>query len=155
MNFETYTERARSVIQSAQTAALAAGHQLFQPEHILKTMLEDRDRLAVNLIRAAGGNPEIVQQKTEEALRAQPSVSGGDTGLRLDQKTAKLFADADAGAGADGDADDGARYGRGRRCGVRVAVRRALTRLPRRELRASALIRGWRGSGPGPRRARR
>ena len=103
MNFETYTERARSVIQSAQTAALAAGHQLFLPEHILKTMLEDRDRLAVNLIRAAGGNPEIVQQKTEEALRAQPSVSGGDTGLRLDQKTAKLFADADAGAKKAGD----------------------------------------------------
>ncbi|MCZ4297182.1 ATP-dependent chaperone ClpB [Henriciella marina] len=103
MNFETYTERARSVIQSAQTAALAAGHQLFLPEHILKTMLEDRDRLAVNLIRAAGGNPEIVQQKTDEALRAQPSVSGGDAGLRLDQKTAKLFADADAGAKKAGD----------------------------------------------------
>ena len=103
MNFDTYTERARSVIQSAQTAALAAGHQLFLPEHILKTMLEDRDRLAVNLIRAAGGNPEIVQQKTDEALRAQPSVSGGDAGLRLDQKTAKLFADADAGAKKAGD----------------------------------------------------
>ncbi|RIJ23930.1 ATP-dependent chaperone ClpB [Henriciella barbarensis] len=103
MNFETYTERARSVIQSAQTAALAAGHQLFLPEHILKTMLEDRDQLAVNLIRAAGGNPEIVEQKTEEALRAQPSVSGGDAGLRLDQKTAKLFADADAGAKKAGD----------------------------------------------------
>ena len=103
MNFDTYTERARSVIQSAQTAALAAGHQLFLPEHILKTMLEGRDRLAVNLIRAAGGNPEIVQQKTDEALRAQPSVSGGDAGLRLDQKTAKLFADADAGAKKAGD----------------------------------------------------
>ena len=103
MNFDTYTERARSVIQSAQTAALATGHQLFLPEHILKSMLEDRDRLAVNLIRAAGGNPEIVQQKTDEALRAQPSVSGGDAGLRLDQKTAKLFADADAGAKKAGD----------------------------------------------------
>ena len=50
-----------------------------------------------------GGNPEIVQQKTDEALRAQPSVSGGDAGLRLDQKTAKLFADADAGAKKAGD----------------------------------------------------
>ncbi|WP_018148633.1 ATP-dependent chaperone ClpB [Henriciella marina] len=103
MNLDTYTERARGVLQSAQTAALAAGHQVFLPEHILKTLLEDRDRLAVNLIRAAGGNPEIVQQKTEEALRSQPSVSGGDSGLRLDQKTAKLFADADAGAKKAGD----------------------------------------------------
>ncbi|MGB3625732.1 MAG: ATP-dependent chaperone ClpB [Henriciella sp.] len=96
MNFDTYTERARSIIQTAQTAALAAGHQIFLPEHILKALLEDRDRMAANLIRAAGGNPELVQQKTDEALRAQPSVSGGDAGLRLDQKTAKLFADAEA-----------------------------------------------------------
>ncbi|MEQ9314630.1 MAG: Clp protease N-terminal domain-containing protein, partial [Henriciella sp.] len=96
MNFDTYTERARSIIQSAQTAALAAGHQIFLPEHILKALLEDRDRMAANLIRAAGGNPEIVQQKNDEALRAQPSVSGGDAGLRLDQKTAKLFADTEA-----------------------------------------------------------
>ena len=103
MNFDTYTERARSVLQSAQTAALAAGHQVFLPEHILKALLEDRDRLAVNLIRAAGGKPELVQQKTDEALRSQPSVSGGDAGLRLDQKTAKLFADAEAGAKKAGD----------------------------------------------------
>jgi len=103
MNFENYTERARSVLQSAQTAALAGGHQIFLPEHILKALLEDRDRLAVNLIRAAGGKPELVQQKTEEAIRAQPSVSGGDAGLRLDQKTAKLFTDAEAGAKKAGD----------------------------------------------------
>ena len=103
MNFDTYTERARSVLQSAQTAALAGGHQVFLPEHILKAMLEDRDQLAVNLIRSAGGKPELVQQKTDEALRSQPSVSGGDSGLRLDQKTAKLFADAEAGAKKAGD----------------------------------------------------
>ncbi len=103
MNFDTYTERARSVLQSAQTAALAAGHQLFLPEHVLKALLDDRDRLAVNLIRAAGGKPELVVQKTDEAIRAIPSVSGGDAGLRLDQKTAKLFADAEASAKAAGD----------------------------------------------------
>ncbi|WP_300391438.1 ATP-dependent chaperone ClpB [Henriciella sp.] len=103
MNFDNYTERARSVLQSAQTAALAAGHQIFLPEHILKALLEDRDRLAANLIRAAGGQPELVQQKMDEALRAQPQVSGGDSGLRLDQKTAKLFADAETGAKQAGD----------------------------------------------------
>ncbi|WP_084396223.1 ATP-dependent chaperone ClpB [Henriciella aquimarina] len=103
MNFDTYTERARSILQSAQTAALAAGHQVFLPEHILKALLEDRDRLAANLIRSAGGKPELVEQKTEEALRAQPQVSGGDAGLRLDQKTAKLFADAEAASKQAGD----------------------------------------------------
>ena len=47
MNFDTYTERAQSVLQAAQTAALANSNQLFLPEHILKAMLEDRDQLAI------------------------------------------------------------------------------------------------------------
>lgn len=103
MNFDTYTERAQSVLQAAQTAALANSNQLFLPEHILSAMLEDRDQLAVNLIRAAGGQPERVSQALESALRAIPKVSGGQGGLRLDQSTAKLFADAEAGAKKAGD----------------------------------------------------
>ena len=103
MNFDTYTERAQSVLQAAQTQALAHNHQQFLPEHILKAMLEDRDQLASNLIRAAGGQPEMVTQRNDDALRAAPSVTGGQQGLRLDQQTAKLFADAEAGAKAAGD----------------------------------------------------
>ncbi|MEM9055621.1 MAG: Clp protease N-terminal domain-containing protein, partial [Pseudomonadota bacterium] len=103
MNFETYTERAQSVLQAAQTTALANSNQIFLPEHILKAMLEDRDQLAANLIRAAGGQPERVAQLNDEALRAIPKVSGGQSGLRLDQITAKLFADAEAGAKQSGD----------------------------------------------------
>jgi ATP-dependent Clp protease ATP-binding subunit ClpB len=103
MNFETYTERAQSVLQAAQTAALANSNQLFLPEHILKAMLEDRDQLAVNLIRAAGGQPERVAQILDAALGAIPKVSGGQGGLRLDQSTAKLFAEAEASAKKAGD----------------------------------------------------
>ncbi|MEL6828888.1 MAG: Clp protease N-terminal domain-containing protein, partial [Pseudomonadota bacterium] len=103
MNFDTYTERAQSVLQAAQTQALAQSHQHFLPEHILKAMLEDRDQLAANLIRAAGGQPEMVAQRVDDALRAAPAVTGGQQGLRLDQQTAKLFADAEAGAKAAGD----------------------------------------------------
>jgi ATP-dependent Clp protease ATP-binding subunit ClpB len=103
MNFDTYTERAQSVLQAAQTAALANANQVFLPEHILKAMLDDRDQLATNLIRAAGGQPESVAQLLDEALRAIPKVSGGQGGLRLDQSTAKLFADAEAGAKKAGD----------------------------------------------------
>ena len=103
MNFDTYTERAQSVLQAAQTAALANSNQVFLPEHILKAMLEDRDQLAINLIRAAGGQPERVVQALDEAMRAIPKVSGGQSGLRLDQSTAKLFADAEASAKKAGD----------------------------------------------------
>jgi ATP-dependent Clp protease ATP-binding subunit ClpB len=103
MNFENYTQRAQSILQAAQTNALANGNQAFQPEHILKAMLDDRDQLAVNLIRAAGGQPERTAQLNDEALRAIPKVAGDQGGLRLDQATAKLFANAEADAKKAGD----------------------------------------------------
>ncbi|MEL6955148.1 MAG: ATP-dependent chaperone ClpB [Pseudomonadota bacterium] len=103
MNIETYTERARALLQGAQTAALASGHQTFTPEHILKAMLEDRDQLAANLIRAAGGRPELAAQGVDTALNKIPRVSGGDGQLRLDQKGAQLFASAEEAAKKAGD----------------------------------------------------
>ncbi|KCZ59509.1 ATP-dependent chaperone ClpB [Hyphomonas chukchiensis] len=104
MNIDQYTERARAIVQSAQTAALASGHQTLTPAHILKTMLEDRDQLAVNLIRAAGGRPELVVQGVDTALGKLPKVTGANNGLRLEQASAKLFQDAEAGAKKAGDA---------------------------------------------------
>jgi ATP-dependent Clp protease ATP-binding subunit ClpB len=103
MNIEQYTERARAIVQGAQTLALAEGHQTLTPAHVLKTMLEDRDQMAVNLIRAGGGRPELVVQGVDAALAKLPKVSGTNTGLRLEQASAKLFQDAEAGAKKAGD----------------------------------------------------
>jgi len=103
MNIEQYTERARAIIQGAQTAALASGHQVLTPAHILKTMLEDRDQLAVNLIRASGGRPELVAQGVDAVLAKQPKVQGSNAGLRLEQAGAQLFQSAEAEAKQAGD----------------------------------------------------
>ncbi|KCZ88307.1 ATP-dependent chaperone ClpB [Hyphomonas johnsonii] len=103
MNIDQYTERARAVVQGAQTLALASGHQALTPAHILKTMLDDRDQLAVNLVRAAGGRPELLVQDVDAALAKLPKVTGSNTGLRLEQSGAKLFQDAEADAKKAGD----------------------------------------------------
>ena len=91
MNFEQYTERARGFIQSAQTGALAAGHQQFAPEHILKVLLDDSEGLASDLIERAGGNARGALAATEQALAALPKVSGGSGQLYLAPATAKVF----------------------------------------------------------------
>ena len=104
MNIDQYTERARAIIQGAQTSALADGHQVLAPAHILKTMLEDRDQLAVNLIRASGGRPELVVQGVDSALAKLPKVQGSNAGLRLEQTGARLFQEAEAAAKQAGDA---------------------------------------------------
>jgi ATP-dependent Clp protease ATP-binding subunit ClpB len=102
MDFERYTERARAAVQSAQTTALAAGHPQLLPEHLVKALFADRDRLAVNLVRAAGGNPEQAQQAMEQLLGSQPRTSGGSQ-AGLSQELAQLFQLAEEDARKAGD----------------------------------------------------
>ena len=102
MDFERYTERARAAVQSAQTNALASGHPQLLPEHLVKAMFADRDRLALNLIRAAGGNPELAQQNIDKLLASHPKSTGGSQ-PGLSQDLARLFQMAEEDATKAGD----------------------------------------------------
>jgi ATP-dependent Clp protease ATP-binding subunit ClpB len=102
MDFERYTERARAAVQSAQTSALAAGHPQILPEHLLKALFADRDRLAPNLIRAAGGDPDLAQSNIDKLLAVQPRTTGGSQ-PSLSQDLAQLFQLAEEDATKAGD----------------------------------------------------
>ncbi len=80
MDFEKYTERARGFVQSAYALALRSNHQRLTPEHLLKILLEDKQGLASNLIRAAGGNPERALAAVEADLAKLPRVEGAGAG---------------------------------------------------------------------------
>ena len=95
MQFENYTDRARGLIQAAQTIAVRENHQQFTPEHLLKALLDDQEGLAANLIRAAGGKPEAALQLTDEALDKLPRVEGGGGQLYIAAPTAKVLAAAE------------------------------------------------------------
>ena len=60
MQIEKYTDRLRTLIQSAQSLALRSGHQQLTPLHLLKALLEDEDRLSGNLIDASGATASQV-----------------------------------------------------------------------------------------------
>ena len=102
MDFERYTERARAAVQSAQTSALASGHPQILPEHLVKAMFADRDRLALNLIRAAGGNPELAHSNIDKLLASHPKSTGGSQ-PGLSQDLARLFQMAEEDAKSAGD----------------------------------------------------
>ncbi|HVY90263.1 MAG TPA: ATP-dependent chaperone ClpB [Hyphomonadaceae bacterium] len=102
MDFEHYTERARAAVQSAQTSALAAGHPQLLPEHLLKALFSDRDRLALNLIRAAGGDPDLAQSNVDKLLASLPRSTGGSQ-PGLGQELAQLFQLAEEDAKKAGD----------------------------------------------------
>jgi ATP-dependent Clp protease ATP-binding subunit ClpB len=103
MNVEKYTERVRGFLQSAQTYALAEGHQQFTPEHILKVLLDDGEGMAAALIERAGGRPQDARLGVEAALAKLPKVSGGNGQLYLAQPLAKVFQTAEDAAKKAGD----------------------------------------------------
>ena len=92
MAFEKYTERAQGFIQSAQTTAQRMGHQRLAPEHVLKALLDDEEGMSANLIRAAGGRPELAEKAVDEALAKLPKVEGSGAGqLYAAPELSRLF----------------------------------------------------------------
>jgi ATP-dependent Clp protease ATP-binding subunit ClpB len=96
MELEKYTERSRGFIQSAQTLAMRSGHQQLTPLHLLKVLLDDKEGLAANLIRAANGDPANALKGVELELDKLPKVEGAGAGQTyLSQETAKLLEQAE------------------------------------------------------------
>ena len=80
MNPELYTERSRGFLQSAQMLALREGHQRLSTEHLLKVLLDDKEGLCANLIKAAGGDPRRALAGVEAEIAKLPRVEGGGAG---------------------------------------------------------------------------
>jgi len=76
MNLEKFTDRAKGMLQAAQTVAVRLNHQRIAPEHILKALLEDPEGMAAGLIRSAGGTPELAGREVDSALAKIPAVTG-------------------------------------------------------------------------------
>lgn len=95
MDLNKFTEKAKSLIQSAQMKALGAGHQIFMPEHLLKVMLEDESSLVQDLIGACGGNVQNISNAVDSAIKKFPVIEGpGSGGLQLSREVAKVFEDS-------------------------------------------------------------
>ncbi len=104
MDFEKYTERSRGFLQSAQTLAMRRGHQRLTPEHMLKVLLDDKEGMAANLIRAAGGDPAQALRSVEAELDKIPKVEGPGAGqVYMDGSLARVFDQAEQMAQKAGD----------------------------------------------------
>jgi len=95
MDLTKFTERARGFIQSAQTIALRENHQRLEPIHILKSLLDDPEGFASNLIQKSGGDAASVRQNLDIAFQKLPVIKGDAGQMILDQKTAQVVAEAE------------------------------------------------------------
>ena len=95
MQFENFTDRARGLLQAAQTIAVRESHQQLTPHHLLKALLDDSEGLASNLMARAGGDPAVALQLSEQALGKLPQVEGEGAQTYLAQDTARVLARAE------------------------------------------------------------
>ncbi|MEL7231501.1 MAG: ATP-dependent chaperone ClpB, partial [Pseudomonadota bacterium] len=102
MDIQAYTQRARSVIQQAQSEAVTRDHQQLVPSHLMLALLNEDGGLPEKLVQMAGTSPDTLRQVVEATLTKLPKVQGG-SGLSLAQATAKIFANAEKAAKKAGD----------------------------------------------------
>ncbi len=103
MDIQAYTQRARAVIQSAQTEAVTRDNQQIVPGHLMLALLMEDGELPRNLVQMAGASADALKANVDRELARLPKVQGGN-GLSLAQATAKIFASAEKNAKKAGDA---------------------------------------------------
>ena len=96
-DFDKFTERSKGFMQAAQMVAVNRRHQNLLPEHLLKALLDDREGMAAELIRKAGGDPQKALKAIEADLDKVPQVyaEGAADHLRLSPEFARLLSSAE------------------------------------------------------------
>lgn len=104
MNIEQYTNRAKAVVQAAQSLTLAQSHQHLTQTHILIALLDEDAKLVGNLVRTSGADLNALATGAQTALGKLPAVEGsGAESLVMARGAAKIFAGAEASAKKAGD----------------------------------------------------
>ena len=97
MDSKIYSERARGMLQAAQTLAQRRSHQRLTPEHLLQVLIDDPQGMAAKLVAAAGGDAAELKRAVEAGLEKLPKVEGAGAGqIYMAPELAKLFERAEA-----------------------------------------------------------
>ena len=77
MQFDKFTTKSQEAIQAAQQLAQSKGHQQIEPEHLLKTLLQQPEGIIPSVLKKMGVSPGVIEAEMDEALKGFPQVSGG------------------------------------------------------------------------------
>lgn len=93
------TDQARETLQTAQTSALAKGHQRFMPVHLLAALMDEGTGTIAKLMSLVGVPQQEMKAAAKLAIERIPSVSGGGAGqLHLSPEIARVFETAEKNA---------------------------------------------------------
>ena len=71
-----FTTKSQEALSSSAMNASTAGNPQIEPVHLLKALMDQREGVAVALLKAAGSDPDTVSVQASTAIKALPSSSG-------------------------------------------------------------------------------
>ncbi len=89
---DQFTTRTQEALQAAVRDAAGRGNAHVEPAHVLKSLLDQRDGIAVALLTGLGINVEDLSRQTGRAIEAFPAASGSTVASAdLSQPTYKVL----------------------------------------------------------------
>ncbi len=80
MQFDKFTIKSQEAIQESQTIAERLGHQEIKPEHLLSSLIEQKDGVIIPVLQKMEVNLPALKAEAERLLENLPKVSGGGFG---------------------------------------------------------------------------
>lgn len=74
-----FTTKSQEALSAAAMNASTAGNPQVEPAHLLKALMDQREGVAVALLRATGADPDAVSVQASSAIKALPATSGGSS----------------------------------------------------------------------------
>src|ERR671911_14122 len=103
MQADRFTVKSQEALAAAQRIAATRRNPEVAPQHLLLALLEQDGGIVVPVLRRAGADPERVRRRANEALDAQPTLSGETSAPALGQALIGLLQHADEEARGMGD----------------------------------------------------
>src|SRR3954454_8431159 len=76
MRPDRFTIKTQEALTAAQRIAIARGNPQVTPHHVLAALLEQEGGVVAPILRTAGADAEGVRRRANEAIDAQPTVTG-------------------------------------------------------------------------------
>ncbi len=81
MRIDKFTVKAQEAIQDGQSLARRSNHSNYEPEHLLKVMLDQKDGVITPMLQKIGIDVRLLGGRVDEALSKLPKMEGAQTSL--------------------------------------------------------------------------
>src|SRR5690625_2805340 len=71
-----FTTKSQEALSAAAMNASTAGNPQIEPAHVLKALMDQRESVAVAVLKAANVDPDVVSTQASSQIAALPKVSG-------------------------------------------------------------------------------